>query len=229
MSHRIRPDSYTPTPIPRGSNINFAISPPPPPPPRSNRPIVTPLSYERLLVRFRAAQTSILEQYPDPTNSARVADILFVLGEAVTSAEAGIAREIAVSPGNLKHLVMEKIRGIHKQHEAFREGDDVEAEEEGEKGSEKSLKDPDSQNEESVEQHHEARNTVGLPSASMVNVQALNTANLNYSRLIFVNLFLSPNFPFNTDVFRRNLTSCQGYSLPPHLYPFPSAAVLSIP
>ena len=92
-----------------------------------------------------------MEQYPDLVDSARVADIQFVLGEAVASSEAGIAGEDVVSPGKLKHLVMEKIYKIHEQHEALREGDEAEDEDEGEEeGSEKSVDGHNSHTEEPI-------------------------------------------------------------------------------
>jgi hypothetical protein len=69
---------------------------------------VTPLSYERLLVRLRSAQNIIVKQYPDIADSARVADIQFVLGEAKASAETGNASDDVVSSGNLKRLVIEE-------------------------------------------------------------------------------------------------------------------------
>lgn len=225
-------NAYTPSPMLQGSCTNFAPSSPPSARPR--RPIVIPLSYERLIVRFRAAQISTLEQYPDLADSARVADIQFMLGEAVASAEAGIAGEDVVSPGNLKHLVMEKIREIHEQHEALRESDDAEDENEGKEGSEKSVDGHDSHNEEPVEQY-EARKTVEVSSTSTVNVQALSVANRVYSRPISVSVFLPSDSPFNTNVFRvtpmmssRTPISSSGSFPSPHPHPPLSAVVLSI-
>jgi hypothetical protein len=164
-----------------------------------------------------------VEQYPGRTDSARVAGIQFVLGKAVALAEVDIVGEIVVSPGNLKHLVIKKISEIHEQHETMRE-DDAEDERESEKESEESMNEYDSHNEEAIE-HYEAHGTVEVPPTSTINIQTLKAVSQTHSHLIFVSLFILPDFPLNTNVLsvaqemsRISPISCQGCSSSPHLH-----------